>query len=41
MTIELTDNERALLAREVAADKSFHNPTLKEAFYDGWDAAME
>jgi hypothetical protein len=47
-TTELSDNEKALLAREVAADKST-NPTgygydqrgRRAAFIAGWNAAME
>lgn len=45
---ELTDNEKQMLAREVAADK-WSNPTgytpywnlRRQAFAAGWDAAME
>lgn len=43
MTTELSDNEKALLAREVAAD--MHGCSGKELyrkmFTDGWDAAMD
>jgi len=49
MTTELSDNERALLAREVAADQYDHGWPLRttlgnwsrEGFCAGWDAAME
>ena len=46
MTTELTDNERALLAREVAADRhvdssGWYNENMREVFCTGWDAAME
>ena len=48
-TTELTDNERALLAREVAADdydrqwplRTTLGNTAREGFCAGWDAAME
>ena len=46
MPNELTDNERALLAREVAADSydyTYSHDQLwpRTAFVAGWDAAME
>lgn len=39
----LTDNEKQLLAREVAADKecSHRGNIYRGAFIAGWDAAME
>ena len=40
MTTELTDNERALLAREVAADAAGWVETCRSAFISGWNAAM-
>jgi hypothetical protein len=41
MATELSDNERALLAREVAIDQHGYRYSGREAFTDGWDAAME
>lgn len=43
---ELTDNERQLLAREIAADKrvgggGYYNDNMREVFVSGWNAAME
>jgi hypothetical protein len=48
-TVELNDNEKALLAREVAADQYDRERPLRttlgnlprEGFCAGWDAAME
>lgn len=42
-TTELTNNERALLAREVAADNAAQPAYggYRTAFCAGWDAAME
>lgn len=39
-TTELSDNDKALLAREVAADR-YGRPAYRRMFIDGWDAAME
>lgn len=46
MTAELTDNEKQLLAREIAADKrvgggGYYNDNMREVFVSGWNAAME
>lgn len=46
---QLTDNEKQLLAREVAADNhdrvwpitTSYGDIPRKAFYAGWDAAME
>ena len=45
-TTELTDNEKALLAREVAADRhidgsGWYNENARDVFISGWNAAME
>lgn len=39
----LSDNERQLLAREIAADKecSYRDNVYRGAFVSGWNAAME
>ena len=39
-TDSLSEGEQAQLAREVAADKYDHNNPLRDAFIDGWDAAL-
>lgn len=46
MTTELTDNEKQLLAREIAADKrvgagGYYNDNMRQVFVSGWNAAME
>jgi hypothetical protein len=41
MTTELSDNDRALLAREVAVDQHGYRNYGLQAFTDGWDAAIE
>lgn len=43
---ELSDNERQLLAREIAADRrvgggGYYNDSMREVFVSGWNAAME
>lgn len=45
-TIELNNDEKALLAREVAADShvvggGWYNDSAREVFISGWNAAME
>ncbi len=42
----LSDNEKQLLAREVAADKhvdgsGYCNDNMREVFVSGWDAALQ
>lgn len=39
--VELTDSEKAMLAREVAADRYRFSGSWRSAFLEGWDAAME
>lgn len=41
MSDELTDNEKQMLAREVAADRAYYDDRKRAAFIAGWDAAME
>ena len=45
MDTELTDNEKRLLAREIAADRSAGRGSegtfARKCFNDGWDAALE
>lgn len=43
---ELSDKEKQLLAREVAADRyvgsgGYYNDSMREVFISGWNAAIE
>jgi hypothetical protein len=40
-TDELNEAEQVQLAREIAADKYHRNDVRRDAFIEGWDAAME
>lgn len=40
MTTQLTTNEQALLAREIAIDQHGYRNYGMRAFTDGWDAAL-